>query len=67
MPAEEMFWGDRMGSVMDPFGVSWAIATRKAKLTPRQMRASMADFLRKQEPVALPHEPGAEEYGPGDA
>jgi uncharacterized glyoxalase superfamily protein PhnB len=67
MPATDMFWGDRMGSVMDPFGVCWAIATRKAKLTPKQMKAAMADFLRKQEPVALPHEPGAEEYGPGDA
>jgi uncharacterized glyoxalase superfamily protein PhnB len=67
MPAEDMFWGDRMGGIVDPFGIPWGIATRKAKLTPRQMKAAMADFLRKQEPVALPHEPGAEEYGPGDA
>ncbi len=67
MPAADMFWGDRMGGLTDPFGVNWGIATRKAKLTPKQMKAAMLDFLRKQEPVALPHEPGAEEYGPGDA
>jgi hypothetical protein len=66
MPAADMFWGDRMSGVVDPFGIHWGIATRTAKLTPKQMKASMADFLRKQEPVALPHEPGAEEYGPGD-
>jgi uncharacterized glyoxalase superfamily protein PhnB len=66
MPAEDMFWGDRMGAVVDPFGVPWGIASRKAKLTPTQMKRAMEDFLRKQEPVALPHEPGSEEYGPGE-
>jgi uncharacterized glyoxalase superfamily protein PhnB len=66
-PIMDMFWGDRMGTVVDPFGYSWMIATQKAKLTPKQVKAAFADFLRKQEPVALPHEPGAEEYGPGDA
>jgi uncharacterized glyoxalase superfamily protein PhnB len=66
MPAADMFWGDRMGGVVDPFGVNWGIATRKAKLTPRQLRAATEDFLRKQEPVALPHQPGSEEYGPGE-
>lgn len=64
MPATDMFWGDRMGGLVDPFGVNWGIATRKAKLTPKQMKAAADDFVRKMEPVALPHEPGAEEYGP---
>lgn len=67
MPAADMFWGDRMGSVVDPFGIPWGIASRKAKLTPKQLKAATEDFLRKQEPVALPHEAGSEEYGPGDA
>jgi PhnB protein len=67
MPAADMFWGDRMGGLVDPFGINWGIATRKAKLTPKQMKAAAEDFIRKQEPVALPHEPGSEEYGPGDA
>jgi uncharacterized glyoxalase superfamily protein PhnB len=67
MPAADMFWGDRMGSVVDPFGIPWGIASRRAKLTPKQLKAATDDFLRRQEPVALPHAPGAEEYGPGDA
>jgi PhnB protein len=25
MPVQTMFWGDRYGSVKDPFGVSWAL------------------------------------------
>lgn len=65
MPVADQFWGDRMGSVVDPFGVHWMIMTRKAKLTPKQMKAAAQDFFRKSEPVALPHEAGAEEYGPG--
>lgn len=66
MPAADMFWGDRMGSVQDPFGIAWGVATRKAKLTPKQLKAATEEFLRKQEPVAYPHAPGAEEYGAGE-
>lgn len=30
MPVQDMFWGDRWGSVVDPYGVSWAFnAPRK--------------------------------------
>jgi PhnB protein len=27
MPASDMFWGDRYGQVMDPFGLMWAFST----------------------------------------
>lgn len=27
MPPEDMFWGDRLGCVVDEFGVQWSIAT----------------------------------------
>jgi len=27
MPAQDMFWGDRYGTVKDPFGHSWSFAT----------------------------------------
>ena len=37
MPIADQFWGDRYGHVMDPFGVSWAIATRKEELTHDEM------------------------------
>ena len=36
-PVGDMFWGDRMGKVEDPFGFQWAIATHKEDLTPEQL------------------------------
>ncbi len=44
MPIGDQFWGDRYGQVRDPFGVSWAIATRIEDLTPaeQQERAAKA-------------------------
>ena len=34
---EDMFWGDRMSNVTDPFGHSWAIATHKEDVSPEEM------------------------------
>jgi PhnB protein len=36
-PIEDMFWGDRYGTVTDPFGHVWQIATHKEDLTPEQL------------------------------
>jgi PhnB protein len=33
MPLSDMFWGDRFGKVIDPFGHHWGIATHKEELT----------------------------------
>ena len=33
MPVEEMFWGDRAGTVDDPFGYGWFLATHTRDLT----------------------------------
>jgi PhnB protein len=33
MPAQDMFWGDRYGQIVDPFGYRWAVATRKENLS----------------------------------
>jgi uncharacterized glyoxalase superfamily protein PhnB len=38
MAAQDMFWGDRFGSVTDPFGYTWQIATRKANVSPRELQ-----------------------------
>jgi len=40
MPLADMFWGDRYGQIVDPFGYRWAIATHVKDLTPRQMKAA---------------------------
>jgi uncharacterized glyoxalase superfamily protein PhnB len=47
MPVQDMFWGDRMGSVLDPFGVMWNISTRIANLTPKQMKKAGEEFAQK--------------------
>ena len=43
MPAADMFWGDRYGMVVDPFGHSWSIATHVRDLTPEQMMQGMKE------------------------
>jgi PhnB protein len=37
MPPADMFWGDRFGTVTDPFGHSWQIATHVEDVTPEEM------------------------------
>lgn len=32
-PMQDQFWGDRMGTVTDPFGHMWTLMTRKEELT----------------------------------
>jgi uncharacterized glyoxalase superfamily protein PhnB len=36
MPLADQFWGDRYGSITDPFGHNWSLATHIADLTPEQ-------------------------------
>lgn len=44
MPAADMFWGDRYGQVVDPFGHRWSIATHKEDLTPEEIQRNMAQM-----------------------
>jgi PhnB protein len=47
--AQDMFWGDRFGSVVDPYGHHWAIATHKEDLSQEEMakraEAAMAEMM----------------------
>lgn len=45
MPVMEMFWGDRAGSIKDPFGYSWMLATHTRDLTPEEISKGAADFF----------------------
>ena|SRR5437016_9831265 len=38
MPISDQFWGDRYGHLVDPFGINWAVATRKEELTPQEIQ-----------------------------
>lgn len=42
MPLMDMFWGDRYGKLIDPFGHHWSIAEHLEDLTPEQMQERMA-------------------------
>jgi PhnB protein len=37
MDVQDMFWGDRVGSITDPFGYSWMLATHVADVSPEEM------------------------------
>ncbi len=38
MPAADMFWGDRMGRIVDPFGNFWTIATHIENVSPAEVK-----------------------------
>ncbi len=42
MSVEDRFWGDRMGTVTDPFGHKWSIATHVEDVPPEQFEERMA-------------------------
>ena len=42
-PLADKFYGDRAGSVQDPFGQRWSIMTHKEDLTPEEVQARMAE------------------------
>jgi PhnB protein len=44
MPVEDMFWGDRAGSIVDPFGHHWMIATHKEDVSPEEMKKRGEEF-----------------------
>lgn len=48
----DQFWGDRTGSVRDPFGYQWTIATHKEDLTPEETNARMQEFMKQFAPQA---------------
>lgn len=41
MPPADMFWGDRYGQVVDPFGHHWSLATHIKDMTPAEMTEAM--------------------------
>lgn len=38
-PVRDEFYGDRTGTVADPFGYSWQLSSRKEAVTPEEMQA----------------------------
>jgi uncharacterized glyoxalase superfamily protein PhnB len=47
MPLGDMFWGDRLGSVVDKWGNEWMLAQHMQDLTPEQMKKAQEEFVAK--------------------
>jgi PhnB protein len=43
-PLENQFWGDRMGTLTDPFGHQWSLATHVEDVPPDEMQKRMQQF-----------------------
>jgi PhnB protein len=47
---QDQFWGDRTGTVTDPHGYTWTIATHKEDLTPQEMERRQAEWMKSFSP-----------------
>jgi PhnB protein len=45
MEVEDQFWGDRFGSVRDPYGHSWSLATHIEDVSPEEMEERSRQFM----------------------
>jgi len=46
-PPEDKFYGDRMGSVVDPFGHTWHVATHIEDVAPDELQRRVAAMMPK--------------------
>jgi PhnB protein len=47
-PLENQLWGDRMGTVTDPFGHQWSLATHVEDVSEDEIARRFEEFLAKQ-------------------
>ena len=47
MPVQDMFWGDKMGCVMDPFGHKWNIATHVRDLSMDEIKKGQEAWMKE--------------------
>lgn len=51
MPIQDMFWGDRVGQVVDPYGHMWTLATHIEEVDEAECNRRMAAFA-EQNPAS---------------
>lgn len=49
MPVADMFWGDRTGTIQDPFGYSWVIATHTRDTNAEEISNGAEAFIAQME------------------
>ena len=47
-PVKDQFYGDRSGTLTDPFGHVWTIATHKEDVSPEEMHRRAEAFMKQQ-------------------
>ena len=47
-PVQDQFYGDRSGTLEDPFGHTWSIATHKVDLTLEEIEERLAQMMEQQ-------------------
>jgi len=45
LPLTDMFWGDRYGKIVDPFGHKWGIATHKEDVSKPEMEKRAKEWM----------------------
>ena len=45
-PVEDQFYGDRTGTLQDPFGHVWTLGTHVEDVSPEEMNKRMAAFTK---------------------
>jgi PhnB protein len=50
-PLKDQFYGDRSGTITDPFGHVWTIATHTEDVTPQEMERRMAALSANGQPA----------------
>ncbi|HLT79024.1 MAG TPA: VOC family protein [Ferrovibrio sp.] len=45
MPPMDAFWGDRYGKLLDPYGVTWGVATHIRDMTPDEIAKAAKEAL----------------------
>lgn len=48
-PVENMFYGDRAGTLLDPYGHKWHVSTHVENVTPAKVKKRMAEMFAKKD------------------
>jgi PhnB protein len=51
-PMADQFWGDRMGTIVDPFGHKWTLGTHIEDVPPEELATRMKEYAKAQQAQA---------------